>query len=117
MSLSRQQGVAVPEDDTGGSARTPLEMLRGVTRRVATAESLEAVLQSIATALVDQAEATNSRIFLALTDAECPVCHAEGNAKSGVLERALHCVASAGQTGEEGIPHKVPLDSELPPAI
>jgi len=51
MSLSLQPGVAVPENDTGGSARTPLEMLRGVTRHVATAESLEVVLQSIATAL------------------------------------------------------------------
>ena len=64
----------MPENDTGGSARTPLEMLRGVTRHVATAESLEVVLQSIAAALVEQADATNSRIFLALTDDECPVC-------------------------------------------
>jgi hypothetical protein len=48
----------------------PLEMLRGVTRHLATAESLEVVLQSIAAALVEQADATNSRIFLALTDAE-----------------------------------------------
>ena len=55
MSLSLQPGVAVPENDTGGSARTPLEMLRGVTRHVATAESLEVVLQSIAAALVGAA--------------------------------------------------------------
>jgi hypothetical protein len=70
MSLSRHQGVAVLENDRGGSARMPLEMLRGVTRHIATAESLEVVLQSIAAALVEQADATNSRIFLALTDAE-----------------------------------------------
>ena len=67
----------MPENDTGGSARTPLEMLRGVTRHVASAESLEVVLQSITAGLVEQADATNSRIFLALTDDECPVCRAE----------------------------------------
>jgi formate hydrogenlyase transcriptional activator len=119
MSLSRHPGVAVPENDRAGSARTPLEMLRGVTRHVATAESLEVVLQSLAAALVEQADATNSRIFLALTDADCPVCHSKGAGGSGPgsFERALHCVASAGHTDEEGIPHRVPLDSELPPAI
>ncbi len=109
----------MPENDPDGSARTPLGMLRGVTRRVATAESLEVVLQSIAAALVEQADAANARIFLALTDADCPVCHATGAGGSGsaTYERALHCVASAGRTDEEGIPHRVPLDSELPPAI
>jgi transcriptional regulator with GAF, ATPase, and Fis domain len=119
MSLSRPPGVAVPENDWSGPARTPLEMLRGVTRHVATAESLEVVLQSIAAALVEQADATNSRIFLALTEDECPVCHSRpaGGTGSPMYERALHCVASAGQTDEEGIPHRVSLDSELPPAI
>jgi hypothetical protein len=73
MSLSLQPGVAVPENDPDRSARTPLEMLRGVTRHLATAESLEIVLQSIAEALVKQADATNARIFLALSDADCPV--------------------------------------------
>jgi formate hydrogenlyase transcriptional activator len=119
MSLSRHQGVAVLENDRGDSARTPLEMLRGVTRQVATAESLEVVLHSIAAALIEQAHATNSRIFLALTDAECPVCRSKGPGGSGPLpyERALHCVASAGLTDEERIPHRVPFDSELPTAI
>ena len=54
----------MPEHDAAGPTRTPLEMLRGVTRRVATAESLEVVLQSIAAALVEQADAANARIFL-----------------------------------------------------
>jgi formate hydrogenlyase transcriptional activator len=119
MSLSRHQGVAVPENDPGGSARTPLEMLRGVTRHVATAESLEIVLQSIAAALVEQADATNARIFLALTDDECPVCRSREHGGSGPLsyERALHCVAIAGRTDEESVPHRVPLNSDLPPAI
>jgi len=108
----------VSEHEGSGSSRTPLEMLRGVTRRVATAESLEVVLQSIAAALVEQADATNARIFLALTDAECPMCHSRGAGGGGpAYERALHCVASAGHTDEEGIPHRVPLNSELPPAI
>jgi hypothetical protein len=39
MSRPLQPGVAVPEKNTGGSARTPLETLRGVTRSVATAET------------------------------------------------------------------------------
>ena len=109
----------MPGNNGGGSARTPLEMLRGVTRHVATAESLEVVLQSIATALVEQADATNARIFLALTDTDCPVCHSKGPGDAGPApyQRALHCVASAGRTEEERIPHRVPFDSELPPAI
>ena len=109
----------MPENDTGGSARTPLEMLRGVTRHVATAESLEVVLQSIAAALVEQADATNSRIFLALTDDECPVCRSprSGEPAAPTSERALHCVASAGHTPEEHLPHRVSFDSSLPPAI
>jgi len=109
----------VPGNNGGGSARTPLEMLRGVTRHVATAESLEVVLQSIAAALVEQADATNARIFLALTGGECPVCRSQepGVAGPPPSERALHCVASAGLTDEERIPHRVPFDSELPPAI
>ena len=32
-------------------------------------------------------------------------------------ERALHCVASAGPHGRGAIPHRVPFDSALPPAI
>ena len=109
----------MPENATSGSARTPLEMLRGVTRHVATAENLEVVLQSIAAALVEQADATNARIFLALTDGECPVCRSRepGIAGPPPYERALHCVASAGLTDQERIPHRIPFDSSLPPAI
>jgi len=109
----------VPENDRGASVRTPLEMLRGVTRHVATAESLEVVLQSIAAALVEQADATNARIFLALTDDECPVCRSKGAGATAapVNERALHCVASAGLTTEEHLPHRVSFESPLPPAI
>ncbi len=109
----------MPENNPGGSTRTPLEMLRGVTRRVATAERLEVVLQSIATALVDQAEAANARIFLALTDDQCPVCRrdAAGASAAPVSGRALHCVASAGFAVEERLPHRIPFDSPLPPAV
>ena len=109
----------MPGNHTAGSARTPLEMLRGVTRHVATAESLEVVLQSIAEALVDQADATNVRVFLALTGGECPVCRSQEPGAAGPPpdERALHCVASAGLTDQEQIPHRVPFDSDLPPAV
>jgi formate hydrogenlyase transcriptional activator len=109
----------VPENERGDSARTPLEMLRGVTRHVATAESLEIVLQSIAAALVEQADAINARIFLALTDNECPVCNSEltGPGRALTHERTLHCVASAGLIPEEHLPHRVPFESPLPPAV
>ena len=111
----------MPENDTGGSARTPLEMLRGVTRHVATAESLEVVLQSIAAALVEQADATNSRIFLALTDDECPVCRSPADRRHSVrrLRPSGPCTASRapGHTPEEHLPHRVSFDSSLPPAI
>ena len=73
----------MPGNNADGSARTPLEMLRGVTRHVATAESLEVVLQSIAAALVEQADATNARIFLALTGGECPVCRSQEPGTAG----------------------------------
>ncbi len=109
----------MPGNNADGSTRTPLEMLRGVTRHVATAESLEVVLQSIAAALVEQADATNARIFLALTGDECPVCRSQepGPAGPPPNERALHCVASAGLADEEQTPHRVPFDSNLPPAV
>jgi formate hydrogenlyase transcriptional activator len=119
MSLPRQPGVAVPENNATGPARTPLEMLRAVIRHVATADSLEVVLQSIAAAMVEQADAANARIFLALTGGECPVCRSQKPPAAGQPpdERALHCVASAGLTDEEHIPHRVPFDSDLPPAV
>ena len=109
----------MPENHAGGSARTPLEMLRGVTRHVATTESLEVVLESIAAALVEQADATNARIFLALGADECPVCRARPAGAVGppAYERTLHCVASAGLIIEEHLPHNIPLEAPLPPAI
>jgi formate hydrogenlyase transcriptional activator len=106
----------VREQARGNSMRTPLEMLRGVTRCLATAENLEVVLQSIAEALVEQADATNSRILLALSDAECPVCRSQGLPTAAPLspERALHNLASSGLTDSERIPHRIPFDSLLP---
>jgi transcriptional regulator with GAF, ATPase, and Fis domain len=119
MSPSPQPGVAVPENDPGGSARPPLEMLRGVTRHVATAEDLEEVLQSIVAALVAQAGAANARIYLALTDDECLVCRTEKERapRPPSPERALHCVASAGLVNEEHMAHRVAFDSTLPPGV
>ena len=109
----------MPQNLPGSPPRAPHEMLREVTRRLATAESLEVVLHSIAAALVEHADATNARIFLALADDECPVCRAEagGSARGPASPRALHCVASAGRTAEEKLPHKVALDAPHPPAI
>jgi len=96
----------VPENDQDGPARTPLEMLRGVTRRVATAENLEVVLQSIAAALVEQADAANARIFLPSTDADCPVCHSTGNGSPIPRHTSGRCTASpvpAARTRKESL--------------
>jgi hypothetical protein len=91
-----------------GEAGKVLTLVAGgaKTRHVATAESLEVVLQSIAAALVEQADATNSRIFLALTDDECPVCRSpgSGNSSAPTSERALHsrCTGGVGMTSSRG---------------
>jgi hypothetical protein len=105
MSPSLQPGVAVSENTADEPTRTPLEMLRGVTRHLATAESLEVVLQSIATALVNQADAVNSRIFLALTDAECPVCVQWVHWCRRPPSRLT--ASRAGLTAEEHLSHRV----------
>lgn len=103
-------------EERGDSAQAPLEMLRGVTRCLATTEDLEVVLQSITEALVKQADATTARILLALNDAECPVCRARHPGGAPVQERALHSVASGGLADAEPIPHRVSFDSRLAPA-
>ena len=48
-----------------------LEMLRRITRQMATAEDLETVLRSITTSLAQHGDAILARIFLLVTDREC----------------------------------------------
>jgi transcriptional regulator with GAF, ATPase, and Fis domain len=97
----------------------PFETLRAITRQMATAEDLDTVLQSIVTALVDRAGAVMSRAFLVMEDHECPVCrqHIKAGRQRASAERALHMVAHA---SDRPVPaelfHRIPLDSEFPPA-
>jgi len=96
-----------------------LDVLRGVTRHMATAEDLETVLRSITTALVDRADATVAHIFLYLHDQECPVCRTQ--AAPGPMppddQRALHLLAGAGVPFGVGEPvHRVARDSRAPSA-
>ena len=106
-----------PDEQLAGA---PLEMLRGITRRMATAEDLGSVLQSITTALIERADATLSRIFLCLHDHECAICQEriDAGTQQATTERALHLVAGAGVGSAVGTDpfHRIPLDSPMPAA-
>ena len=96
-----------------------LDVLRGVTRHMATAEDLETVLRSITTALVERADATVAHIFLYLHDDECPVCRqstAPGSRPPNE-ERALHLLSGAGVPFGVGEPvHRIPWNATDPSA-
>jgi formate hydrogenlyase transcriptional activator len=96
-----------------------LEMLRGITRQMATAEDFETVLQSIVRGLVDRGEAVLARIFLLLEDQECTICRKRIDAgqMKATKERCLHLVAEGGgPPGSANLFHRLPLDSKLPVA-
>ena len=97
----------------------PLDTLRAITREMATVEDLQVVLQSITDALVEQAEALMSRIFLLMRDTDCRQCRER--ISRGVMqaseEQALHMVAHAGGIQPTEVFHRIPLDSTFPPAV
>jgi formate hydrogenlyase transcriptional activator len=108
-----------PAAVTGTGSDTQFDMLRGVTRQMATAEDLDSVLRSIATALVERGDALLSRIFLQMYDHECPICRRriEAGEQAGTEERVLHFVAGAGaESNLDGLFHRVPLDWPMPAA-
>src|SRR5262245_49846609 len=57
--------------------RPHLDMLRRVTRDMATTDDLSALLGSIAQGLVEHAGATVARVFLYVAEDECPICQAQ----------------------------------------
>ena len=95
-----------------------LELLRGITRQMATAEDLQTVLRSIIAAIVERGEAIQTRIHLILEDQDCAICRPR--IEAGELEpepgRALHMVASGGVVSMDHMFHRIPLDSDLPTA-
>ena len=95
-----------------------LELLRGITRQMATAEDLQTVLRSITAAIVERGEAIQTRIFLILEDHDCAICRPRIDAGELKPEpgRALHMVASGGVVSMDHLFHRVPLDSDLPTA-
>ena len=96
-----------------------LDMLRGITRQMATSEDFETVLQSIVNAPVERGEAVLVRIFLLLEEQECAICRAliESGELKASNERLLHLVAEGGGPPGSGMVfHRVPLDSKLPVA-
>src|SRR4051812_37743269 len=104
-----EQAIAAPQ----------LDMLRGITRQMATSEDFETVLQSIVNAPVERGQAVLARIFLLLKEQECAVCRAlvESGQIKPSSERVLHLVAEGGSPpGSATVFHRVPLDSKLPVA-
>jgi transcriptional regulator with GAF, ATPase, and Fis domain len=95
-----------------------LEMLRRVTRGIATTQALPALLSSVTSAIVEHTGAVISRVFLYRSDDECDVCRAKGDAfpHSSKGERSLHLSASAGVIPSiDGPDHLVPM--HLPVSI
>jgi transcriptional regulator with GAF, ATPase, and Fis domain len=96
-----------------------LQLLRGITRQMATADDLETVLRSITGALARHSDALIARIFLLVTDSECAYCRRriEAGLQKESTERALHLFAEdANTTLSSGVFHIAPLDSMLPAA-
>ena len=96
-----------------------LEMLRGITRQMATAEDFETVLQSIVSALGDREPGILARVFLLMEDHQCGICRprVEAGQMPAHSGRALHLVAEGGyRLGDPTVLHRVPLDSKLPVA-
>jgi formate hydrogenlyase transcriptional activator len=85
---------------------------------MATADDLQTVLRSILAAIVDGADAVQTRIFLIVEDVDCAICRAriESGELKPVPGRALHMVASGGVAGMDHVFHRIPLDSDLPTA-
>lgn len=94
------------------------DMLRSVTRGLASTENLETVLQSITTTLVEHAGARISRIHLLLHDHECDFCRERiaAGLQTASDERALHRVATGGIPDDPTKHHRITLDSNLPAA-
>jgi len=96
-----------------------LQMLRGITRQMATAEDFETVLQSIVSALGDREPGILARVFLLMEDHQCVICRprVEAGKMPPHPGRTLHLVAEGGfRPGDPTVLHRVPIDSKLPVA-
>jgi transcriptional regulator with GAF, ATPase, and Fis domain len=95
-----------------------LALLPPIILAIAEQRSLDAVLSSIATAVVSQADVGLARVWLRDTDRSCPVC--AGHAPTSD-EDALHLRASAGRPMDgssdwsriDGTFHRIPLSDSL----
>lgn len=95
------------------------EMLRRITRSMATTDDLNQVLGSIVNALVQQPGIVLGRIWLLMNDHECDTCR-NGPLPEAVpseKKRALHLYASAGVlTSMDNAHHLLPLGQPIPPS-
>ena len=111
---------SAPPPDEEQLSDASLEMLRGITRQMATADDLETVLDSIVSALQEQHHTVLTRIFLLMNDHECAICRKRIDAgeQKASDERVLHLVAAAGVAPDPpDLFHRIPLDSGLPVAV
>ena len=119
--VGAESGGLTPAPGVRGDNRLSaerLELLRGITRKMATAQDLQTVLQSIIAAIVDGGDAVQTRIFLIVEDIDCAICRAriEAGELKPMPGRALHMVASGGVAGMDHLFHRIPLDADLPTA-
>ncbi|MFN8651807.1 MAG: sigma 54-interacting transcriptional regulator [Gemmatimonadales bacterium] len=94
------------------------DMLRAITRNMASTQDLSAVLASVVNALVEQSGMVTSRIWLLQDDGECDFCLKEGpvGLAQSYGARALHLAANAGMVKFEREHHIMPVDFPSPPA-
>lgn len=110
---SVESAPALTPQSQGSRVDMQLATLRAITRHMATAENLETVLHSIATALVERANGLFSRLFLYLYDHECDICQAriDSGMQPASDQRALHLLATAGPSRDPAGPqHRNPID-------
>ena len=101
--------------------RAHQDMLRRITRSMATVEDLRQVLGSIANALVGQSGIVTARIWLLMDDHECDICRTGPYPEAVPTEgkQALHLQASAGHPGITSMDrahHILPRGMPIPPA-
>ena len=100
-------------------ASSRLELLRQITRQVATTEDLPTVLQSIVMAIAGLPGILTSRVFLLRDFQQCDLCRVRGPTgvlAGGVTGPALHLSASAGVLSSQDEQHHVlPLDFPVAP--
>ncbi len=124
--LTTEDEVPVTHPSTPGQAAqhtaVPIrqEMLRRITRSMATTDNLSTVLHSIVSALTELPGMLTARVWLYQYDTDCDICRSRG--PIGIAQsngaKALHLSAGSGVLTEmDDAHHIVPVDFPMPPAM